>query len=69
MDSNMTSNLLSTKFRPIIEVQTHQGPEAPSPIQYKSPSNHHNAQELATRFLFECGKLVNVCYAFIMWIY
>lgn len=52
----MTSNLLSSKFRPIIEIQTHQGPEAPSPIQYKSASNHHNAQELATRFLFECGE-------------
>ena len=58
MDSNMTSNLLSSKFRPIIEVQAHQGPETPNPIQYKNVSNHHKAQELATRFLFECGNLV-----------
>ncbi|KAK4020879.1 cyclin-Q [Daphnia magna] len=55
MDSNMTSNLLSSKFRPIIETQTHQAPECPSPIQYKSANNHHSAQELAIRFLFECG--------------
>lgn len=60
MDSNMTSNLLSSKFRPIIEIATHQGPEAPSPILYKSVNNHHNAQELATRFLFECGVKLKV---------
>lgn len=53
MDS-MTSNLLnSSKFRPIIEVPTHPGPETPGPIQYKTSQNNH--QELATRFLFECG--------------
>lgn len=49
----MTANLLNSKFRPIIEVQTHQGPETPTPIQYKNAA--HNAQELATRFIFECG--------------
>lgn len=55
MDS-MTSNLLtSNKFRPIIEVPTHPGPESPAPIQYKTSQNNH--QELATRFLFECGKI------------
>lgn len=53
MESSMTANLLNSKFRPIIEVQTHQGPETPTPIQYKNAT--HNAQELATRFIFECG--------------
>jgi hypothetical protein len=60
MDSNsMTSNLLNSKFRPLIEVQAGmQGSadmQTPKPIQYKNVNNSVTAQDLATRLLFEIG--------------
>lgn len=53
MDSSMTSNLFG-KFRPIADNQNAQENYSP-PVNYKS--SQHNSQDLATRFLFECGKL------------
>ena len=60
MDSNsMTSNLLNTKFRPLIEVQTGMQGSADTQthktIQYKNVNNSVTAQDLATRLLFEIG--------------
>jgi len=54
----MTSNLLNTKFRPIVEAQRQHASEtmnASKPIQFKNVRHQNETKELATRFLFECG--------------
>jgi len=60
----MTSNLLNSKFRPLIEVQAGmQGSadmQTPKPIQYKNVNNSVTAQDLATRLLFEIGSKLKV---------
>lgn len=62
MDSSMTSNLLNPKFRPIVEAHRHQTSETMNvskPIQFKNVRHQNEAKELATRFLFECGKVIS----------
>ena len=61
MDANLTANLLSSKFRPLNEeTSISQGSSSdsqiPKCINFKSASNHVEAQDLATRLLFEIGK-------------
>ena len=65
MDSNMTSNLLSPKFRPIMQVQAIETLNSSKPIQFKNVRHQNEAKELATRFLFECG-MVNNIYIFLL---
>jgi len=60
MDANLTANLLSSKFRPLNEeTSISQGSSSdsqiPKCINFKSASNHVEAQDLATRLLFEIG--------------